>query len=115
MTQRLTELKDHFIHGEPEKLSDMPGNAIVWAFADAHAGNWHPLTWLSHMLDWELFGRGNWSRRARVYKASWPGGHHLIGMGIHCVNTVLLFLALRLMTGTLWPGFVVAACSASIP
>ena len=45
-----------------------------------------------------------------LYKStSWPGGHHLVSMAIHCINAVLLFLALRLMTGTLWPSFVVAA------
>ena len=60
LTQHLMQLKDHFLHGKPEKLSEMPGNAVVWAFADAHEGNWHPLTWISHMLDWQLFGRGSW-------------------------------------------------------
>ena len=108
LTQHLLQLKDHFIQGKPEKLSEMPGNAVVWAFADAHEGNWHPLTWLSHMLDWEVFGRGSWEEDNGHYKTSWAGGHHLVSMCIHCVNAVLLFLALRLMTGTLWPSFVVA-------
>src|SRR5208337_952198 len=66
-------------------------------------------TWISHMLDWQLFSQGSWEPENGRYKESWPGGHHLVSMGIHCVNAVLLFLALRLMTGTLWPSFVVAA------
>ena len=107
LTPHLEQLKDHFIHGKPEKLSDMPGNAVVWAFADAHEGNWHPLTWISHMLDFQVFG--TWQPENQRYVNSNPGGHHMVSMGIHCLNTVLLFLALRLMTGTLWPSFVVAA------
>src|SRR5208337_3752830 len=66
-------------------------------------------TWISHMLDWQLFSQGSWEPENGRYKESWPGGHHLVSMGIHCVNAVLLFLALRLMTGALWPSFVVAA------
>ena len=84
-----------------------------WAFADAHEGNWHPLTWMSHMLDWQMLG--TWEPENKRYVDSWPGGHHLVSMGIHCANAVLLFLALRLMTGTLWPSFVVAALFAVHP
>ena len=109
LTQPLAELKDYFLHGKPKTFAELRGNAIVWAFADAHEGNWHPLTWLSHMLDWELFSGGSWEAENLRYKYSWAGGHHLVSMGIHCLNAVLLFLALRLMTGTLWPSFVVAA------
>lgn len=107
LTQHLEQLKNHFLYGKPEKLSDMPGNAVVWAFADAHKGNWHPLTWISHMLDFQVFG--TWQPENQRYVKPWAGGHHLVSMAIHCVNAVLLFLALRLMTGTLWPSFVVAA------
>ena len=81
--------------------------------ATAHAGNWHPLTWMSHMLDWQLFG--TWQPQNRCYVNSWAGGHHLVSMGIHCANAVLLFLALRLMTGTIWPCVVVAALFAAHP
>jgi len=86
---------------------------VKWAWEDSHAGNWHPLTWMSHMLDWQLFGK--WQSDNQRYVNSWAGGHHLVNMGIHCANAVLLFLALRLMTGTLWPCVVVTALFAAHP
>ena len=60
------------------------------------------------MLD-GTFSQGSWEPENHRFKTSWPGGHHLVSLCIHCINAVLLFLALRLMTGTLWPSFVVAA------
>ncbi len=98
-----------YIYEKPQIVSGVTWDHVVWAFSDAHEGNWHPLTWISHMLDWQLFSGGSWEPENGRYKTSWPGGHHLVSMGIHCANAVLLFLALRLMTGTLWPSFVVAA------
>jgi protein O-mannosyl-transferase len=62
-----------------------------WAFTSGHASNWHPLTWLSHMIDIELFGLN-------------PAGHHFHNLLLHTLSTVLLFLILRQMTGTVWPG-----------
>ena len=104
-----------YIYEKPQIVSGVTWDHVVWAFADAHEGNWHPLTWISHMLDWQLFSQGSWEPENGRYKYSWPGGHHLVSMGIHCVNAVLLFLALRLMTGTLWPSFIVAALFAIHP
>ncbi len=98
-----------YIYEKPQIVSGLTWEHVVWAFADAHEGNWHPLTWISHMLDWQLFSQGSWEPDNHRYKYSWPGGHHLVSMGIHCINAVLLFLALRMLTGTLWPSFVVAA------
>jgi tetratricopeptide (TPR) repeat protein len=98
-----------YIYEKPQIVSGLTWDHVVWAFADAHEGNWHPLTWISHMIDWQLFSQGSWEPENARYKTSWPGGHHLVSMGIHCANAVLLFLALRLMTGTLWPSFIVAA------
>jgi tetratricopeptide (TPR) repeat protein len=69
---------------------------LAWAFTTGHASNWHPLTWLSHMLDWRLFG-------------AWAGGHHLVSVGLHLVNTLLLFLVLRRATGQMWRSALVAA------
>jgi len=69
---------------------------VAWAFSRFHAGNWHPITWLSHMIDVELFG---------VH----PGGHHLINLLLHLLNTLLLFDLLHRMTGTLWRSAFVAA------
>jgi hypothetical protein len=67
-----------------------------WALTTFHAGNWHPLTWLSHMADVTLFGLR-------------PGAHHLAGLAIHLLTTMALFAALRSMTGALWPSAAVAA------
>ena len=67
-----------------------------WAFQSTEASNWHPLTWLSHMTDVELFGLQPW-------------GHHLTSLLMHALNAVLLFAALRRMTGALWRSLFVAA------
>ena len=75
---------------------------FLWAFADAHAANWHPVTWLSHMLDCQLFGMN-------------PGAHHLVNVLFHALNSVLLFLLLRSMTGTFWRSALVAAVFAWHP
>ena len=75
---------------------------VVWAFTTGHASNWHPLTWLSHMLDCQLFG-------------SKAGPQHLVSVGFHIANTLLLFLLLRRMTGALWRSALVAALFALHP
>ncbi|HOC57718.1 MAG TPA: tetratricopeptide repeat protein [Verrucomicrobiota bacterium] len=75
---------------------------ILWAFSTSWFEYWHPLTWLSHMLDYELFG-------AR------PGWHHLVSVGLHVANTILLFAVLRRMTGALWRSAIVAALFALHP
>jgi hypothetical protein len=73
-----------------------------WALVDSHASNYHPVTWLSHMLDCQLFGLD-------------PGAHHAVNMLIHSVNAALLFLALRMMTGAFWRSAFVAALFAWHP
>ena len=82
--------------------SGLKWDNVVWAFKTGHASNWHPLTWLSHMLDCQLFG----------LKA---GGPHLVSVGFHIANTLLLFLLLRRMTGALWRSILVAALFALHP
>ena len=74
----------------------------VWAFTTFHTGNWHPLTWLSHMLDCELYGLN-------------PMGHHWTSLQIHLINTLLLFFILQYMTGALWRSAFVAALFALHP
>ena len=69
---------------------------VYWAFVGAHACNWHPLTWISHMLDVELFGLR-------------PGWHHLTNVLFHIANSILLFLLLNRITKLLWPS-AIAAC-----
>lgn len=68
---------------------------IVWAFTSSYAGNWFPLTWLSHMLDWQLFG-------------SDAGMHHMVNVFIHTATTVLLFFVSKQMTGAQWRSALVA-------
>ncbi|HET6459383.1 MAG TPA: tetratricopeptide repeat protein [Syntrophales bacterium] len=75
---------------------------IVWAFSEPHAHNWHPLTWLSHMLDCQLFGLK-------------PGLHHLVNVLFHVANSILLFLVLYKMTNTLWQSAFVAGLFALHP
>jgi tetratricopeptide (TPR) repeat protein len=74
----------------------LSGRALSWALTTGHAGNWHPLTWLSHMLDVELYGLD-------------PGPHHLTSAVLHVVNTLLLFGLLLRMTGALFRSAFVAA------
>jgi tetratricopeptide (TPR) repeat protein len=75
---------------------------ITWAFTTFHAGNWHPLTWISHMLDCQLFGLN-------------PGLHHLVNIFFHIANTLLLFFILHRMTKGLWQSAFVAAVFAIHP
>ena len=74
----------------------------IWAFTTSHAGNWHPLTWLSHMLDCELYGLN-------------PAGHHYTNIAFHIANTLLLFFILFRMTGALWKSAFVATLFALHP
>lgn len=71
---------------------------IVHAFTGITVGNWHPVTMLSHMLDCQLFGTEEGA-----------GWHHTVNLALHAANTVLLFIALRRMTGTLWRSALAAA------
>jgi len=82
--------------------SGLTGESAAWALTATHAANWHPLTWLSHMLDMDLFGLN-------------PGAHHLVNLFWHTANTLLLFLLLRGMTGALWRSALVAALFAVHP
>jgi tetratricopeptide (TPR) repeat protein len=75
---------------------------ILWAFKTTTVSNWHPITWLSHMLDIELYGLN-------------PGAHHQTNVIFHLFNALLLFLILRKMTGGLWQSGFVAALFALHP
>ncbi|MBI3939993.1 MAG: tetratricopeptide repeat protein [Acidobacteria bacterium] len=70
--------------------SGLTAQSLRWAFTTFHTGNWHPLTWISHMLDCQLFDLN-------------PKGHHLTSLLFHLANTLLLFTALTRMTGAPWP------------
>ena len=75
---------------------------IVWAFASFEQSNWHPLTWLSHMLDCQLFGLNS-------------AAHHSMNVALHAANVLLLFLILQRATSALWRSFLVAAIFAVHP
>jgi tetratricopeptide (TPR) repeat protein len=77
-------------------------DGIKWAFTTFRGGFWHPLTWLSHMLDCELFGLNS-------------GAQHYVNVLFHAANTVLLLLLLYRLTGALWPSALVAALFAWHP
>jgi tetratricopeptide (TPR) repeat protein len=77
-------------------------SGVSWAFRTGHASNWHPLTWLSLMLDAQLSGPG-------------PMGPHLTNVILHAANAVLLFLLLKRLTRTLWPSACVAMMFAIHP
>ena len=78
----------------------LPG--LEWAFTTGQASNWHPVTWLSHMLDCQWFGLD-------------PGAHHLVNLLFHLANTVLLFVVLNRMTAAPWRCAFVAALFALHP
>ncbi len=80
----------------------LTGAGVHWAFTTGHAGNWHPVTWLSHMLDVTLFGLE-------------AGKHHLVNLGFHVANAILLLVLLNSMTGALWRSAFVAALFAIHP
>src|ERR1022692_2256706 len=77
-------------------------NTIKWAFASMEAANWHPLTWLSHALDYQLYALN-------------PAGHHFDSVLIHALNAVLLFLLLSWLTKRTGPSLLVAALFAVHP
>jgi tetratricopeptide (TPR) repeat protein len=86
-----------YVYDNTHVLQGISLDGVAWAFTQRHACNWHPLTWLSHMLDCQLFGL-------------WPGGHHLTNVVLHAATVVLLFSVLRAITGRLWA----SACAAML-
>jgi protein O-mannosyl-transferase len=93
---------DLYIYENPNIVSGLTRPAILWAFTGAHAGNWHPLTSLSHMLDCQVYGLN-------------AGGHHFTNVLLHTLAVVLLFLFLQKVTGAPWRSAFVAAVFAVHP
>ena len=91
-----------YVYENEQLRSGLSGAGIAWAFTTFHFYNWHPLTWLSYMLDYEIFDLH-------------PGGYHLTNVLLHAATAMLLFLALRRMTGACWPSAWVAAVFAIHP
>jgi tetratricopeptide (TPR) repeat protein len=94
---------DHdYVSENQHVLAGLTWTGVAWAFQTVHASNWHPLTWLSHMLDTDLFAKG-------------AGGAHFMNVLLHAANTVLLFLLLQRLTGAQWRSALVAALFALHP
>ena len=92
-----------YILDNPHVKAGLTWPGIVWAFkSSSYAANWHPLTWISHMLDCQAFGLN-------------PQGHHLMNVLFHAANSTLLFMLLYRMTGARWRSFFVAALFAWHP
>src|ERR1700722_5019431 len=72
-----------YIYQNPHVVAGMTWDSVKWAFATGYESYWHPLTWLSHMLDVQLLGLMN------------PGAHHAVSLLLHMLSTVLLFIALH--------------------
>lgn len=87
---------DQFVYKNERILSGLTIDNIVWFFTHSHAGHWQPLTAVSHMLDYKLYGLN-------------AGGHHITNLILHVINTLLLFVILRRMTGSPWPSAFVSA------
>jgi tetratricopeptide (TPR) repeat protein len=93
---------DKYVYENPVVAKGLTLKGAVWALTYGKIGHWHPLTWLSHMADCLVYGL-------------WAGGHHLTNVALHAAAAVLLFLALREMTGSLWRSAFVAAVFAIHP
>jgi protein O-mannosyl-transferase len=91
-----------YVESNPQVRRGLTWDGLAWAFGTVAYSNWHPVTWLSHMLDVELFGVD-------------AGAHHLSNLVLHILNSLLLFGILHRITGALWKSAVVAALFALHP
>ena len=93
---------DKYVYENPMVQKGMTWAGFAWAFTYGQIGHWHPLTWLSHMLDCQLYGLNAY-------------GHHMTNLLFHTATAILLFLVLRQMTGALWRSAFVAMVFAIHP
>jgi tetratricopeptide (TPR) repeat protein len=93
---------DVYVTDNRQVLGGLSMENLTWSFTTFHAGNWHPLTWISHMADVEAYGLD-------------AGGHHRTSLLIHTAGALLLFLVLSGMTGALWCSALVAVFFAIHP
>src|SRR5947208_2679476 len=100
--QFITYDDPQYVYANPDVSAGLSLPRISWAFTHTIAGNWHPLTTISHMLDCQLYGLD-------------PAGDHFTNVLFHTIAVVLLFLVLRQMTGSMWRSAFVAAVFAIHP
>jgi tetratricopeptide (TPR) repeat protein len=93
---------EHYLFDSGYVSKGLTWSGVAWALQTGYFSNWHPLTWLSYMLDAQIYGMS-------------PGGFHLTNLIFHMANSVLLFLLLKSMTQRLWPSALVAAVFAWHP
>lgn len=93
---------DRYVTANPRIQEGLSWKNAAWALTATEVANWHPLTWLSHMADCQLYGLN-------------PAGHHLTNLLLHLANVLLLFHALRRMTGAVRRSWLVAALFAAHP
>jgi protein O-mannosyl-transferase len=86
---------DYYVTENPHVRAGLSWETVGWAFSSGENANWHPLTWISHELDVELFGVQ-------------PEGHHATSVLLHALNTVLLFLLVLFATGRFGPSLLLA-------
>ncbi|HZR16487.1 MAG TPA: tetratricopeptide repeat protein [Verrucomicrobiae bacterium] len=91
-----------YVLQNPHVATGLTPRNIVWAFTASYASNWHPLTWISHMLDVQMFGLD-------------PTAHHAVNLLLHIANTTILFLLLLRLTEAPWPSLAVAGLFALHP
>lgn len=91
-----------YVAGNKNVQKGLTVSNIYWAFTTFTCNNWHPITWLSHLLDSSLFGMN-------------PGGHHWTNLVLHCLNSILLFIIIFKMTGAAWRSAFIAALFAVHP
>jgi protein O-mannosyl-transferase len=85
-----------YVVANPHIQRGLNGQDLRWAFFSSHAANWHPLTWISHTIDWQLFGKA-------------AAGHHAINVLFHILNTMLVFVLFRRLTGEEMASLILAA------
>jgi protein O-mannosyl-transferase len=93
---------DHYVYENSHIRAGLTWQTVAYAFRTFDAGNWHPLTWLSHALDYQLFHLN-------------PAGHHYVSVLLHVCNAILLFLLLCRATSFVWRSLTVAALFALHP
>ena len=91
-----------YVTSNPYVQNGLTVESVRWSFTSYHSSNWHPLTWISHMLDVECFGLN-------------PAGHHLVSVAVHALNSLLVFLCLTSLTRSMWRSAFVAALFAVHP
>lgn len=91
-----------FVTANPDVMKGITPASVAWAFTSPGQSNWHPMTWISHMLDWQLFGPS-------------PRGHHFSSLFLHLAGVIVLLASLHRLTHSFWPSAFVAALFALHP